>query len=127
MPVTFKVNTNSGYFVATWLGNITDTELLTAYKDFIASGEWFPGLNELTDLSQTNFDYITSTGLKDLGEYAEQIYLDNNVSVKTAAYCPKDLPFGMTRIYQSMSDDSPENVKIFRELHAAESWLTNAK
>lgn len=125
MPVIFKINAESGYFIATWTGSITDAELLAAYKDFIGGEEWSSGLNELTDLSQASFDNITSSGLKALGEYAEKIYLENETFVKTAAYCPSDLPFGMTRIYQSLSEDSPENVKIFRERHEAESWLIN--
>jgi len=127
MPVIFKVNNKCGYFIATWEGIITDSELLSAYKNFVESDEWSPGLNELADLSKTNFEKLSSNGLQALGTYAEQVYLNNNSSIKTAAYCPNDLPFGIARIYEAWSHDSLENVKVFRERHIAETWLTNEK
>jgi hypothetical protein len=124
MPVTFELNNNDGYFISTWTGAITNAEMLTAYKDFFEGEEWSPALNELANTSQADLFNITSLGLRQLALYMQQVHKTNGLaSVRTSAYCPQDLPFKLAIIYESWIKESPESIKVFSDVHEAESWL----
>lgn len=124
MPVTFELNNNNGYFISTWTGVITNAEMLTAYKDFFEGEEWSPGLNELAKTSQADLFNITSLGLRQLAIYTQKVYKTNGLaSVRTSAYYPQDLPFKLAIIYESWIKESPESIKVFSDIHEAESWL----
>jgi hypothetical protein len=43
--------------------------------------------------------------------------------MKVAVYSPHDLPFGLARMYEGMSDESIQKLYVFRERDEAEKWL----
>ena len=49
MPIDFTVFPDDGYYLSKSTGAITDAVLLDSYAQFLASDDWFPGLNELAD------------------------------------------------------------------------------
>lgn len=42
---------------------------------------------------------------------------------KIAVIAPKDLSFGMARMFEAFSDTVPFNFGVFREIDAALAWL----
>ena len=124
MPITFELNNNDGYFISTWAGVISNAEMLAAYKDFFEGEEWSASLNELADISQAYLFNVTGDGLLELAKYAQHVYSTNDLAfVKTSAYCPKNLPFCIARLYEAWIKEAPGSVKVFRDIHEAESWL----
>ena len=126
MSITFTINHKDGYFVSSLKGSVTDDELLNSIKSFYESELWIPGMNELFDLSECDASQITAEGLERLAVYTEQIYRKNEVEfMKTAVYAPKDLPFGLSRMYEVMIDESPESFYVFKDIDKAKRWLTD--
>jgi hypothetical protein len=120
MPIIFSINHESGYSISKFEGRISDEELLKAYEDFYMGEYWRPNQNELVDLS--------NAGMRCLSKFAESVFKAHNIlSVKTALYAPKDLLFGLSRIYEVISNGSPENVKVFRDILEAKIWLKQNK
>ncbi|MCK4866191.1 MAG: hypothetical protein KAT06_12310 [Gammaproteobacteria bacterium] len=115
MPITFTINHNDNYFVSSLKGTVTDDELLNSFKLFYESELWIPGMNELTDISEGDVSQITSDGMRKLAIFTEQTFRKNEVEFsKTAVYAPKDLPFGLSRMYEVMIDESPENFYVYQ-------------
>ena len=124
MSITFSINHNDGYLIATYIGQITDEELLDSWKDFFQGDEWIPGLNELADISQADLTGITSGGLDNLVSYATKIYAKHNIhSVKIGIYAPEPLQFGLARMYEAFTFENPQTVKVFRCMEEAKFWL----
>lgn len=124
MPITFSINHKDGYSIAKFDTRISDEELLNAYKAFYTGKDWRPGQNELVDFSDVDLEEITIKGMINLAEFAESVFKAHNIpSVKTAIYAPKDLTFGLSRMYEAISFESPENVRVFRDILEAEMWL----
>ena len=124
MPITFSINHENGYSIAKFKGRISDDELLNAYKSFYTGEDWRPGLNELVDFSDADLKEITIEGIRNLAKLAENVFKAHNIiSVKTAVYAPKDFSFGLSRMYEAISFESPENVNVFRDILEAEMWL----
>ena len=124
MPITFKVKNEKNYFISVWEGSISDNEIYESYKKFYTSNEWSKNLNELVDLSNANVKNVTSQGLYRLAEYVENHFTMHNVtSSKTSIFSPNDLPFGLARVYKAWTNNSPEEIKIFRNEKEALNWL----
>ena len=126
MSITFTVNHKDNYFVSSFKGIVTDDELLNSFKSFYESELWTPGMNELTDLSEGDASQISTDGLRRFAIFTEQVFIKNEVKLsKTAVYAPKDLAFGLSRMYEIMIDESPENFYVFKDIDKAKRWLTD--
>jgi hypothetical protein len=127
MPITFLLNKNDGYFISRYIGILLDEELIDAYEKWFQGDAWSPGLNELVDLSEADLSRITTSGVTKFVAYNEKVNRNNNItSIKIAVYAPRDLHYGLARMYSILADDSPEDVHVFRDIQDAESWLKSA-
>jgi len=78
----------------------------------------------LVDLSQAEVSEITTDCVRRLALYVESVFRAQGISsAKTAVYAPKDLPFGLSSVYSAYASESPENVRVFRDLFEAKEWL----
>ena len=124
MAITFSLNQEEGYFVSKSSGEITDDELLNSYKEYFENEEWIPLSNELADLSELDKTTVTSDGVERLAKYIRNLLIQRGITTyHTAVYAPHNLAFGLARIYQVMSHESPESVMVFRQLSDAISWI----
>ncbi len=124
MPITFTLKPEEGYYISKYAGSLSDDDLIEPWRDFFKSGEWIPGLNELADISELDGRTITLDGIMQLAKYVTPILKEHCKSViKVAVYSPNDLPFGLARMYEAMSDESVQKVHVFREREEAEAWL----
>jgi len=122
MPLKFIVFPEDGYYIAGFVGAIADRDMLDDYKSFFVSNEWFPGLNELTDLSEVDASQVTADGVANLALMIKDHFQQHKFSPKVAVYAPHDLPCGLARMY-STAADAIETHEVFRDLAEARAWL----
>ena len=122
MPLKFIVFPDDGYYITRFVGAITDRDMLDDYKSFFVSNEWFPGLNELTDLSGADAFQVTADGVANLALMIKNHFEQHNFSPKVAVYAPHELPYGLARMYSTEADDI-ETHEVFRDLTEARAWL----
>ena len=124
MAITFTPNQEQGYFISKFTGNITDDELLDSYIAYFEDDDWIPLSKEIVDLSETDGTTVTSEGIERLASYIENLLVQRGITAYyTAIYAPQDLSFGLSRIYDVMTDQSPESVMVFRKLSDAVAWI----
>ena len=123
MPIRFTIDDDRGYFVSKFEGLVSNEELLSLYQAFYRD-EWRPGMNELVDLSTADVSQITSLSLRDLATYIRRLFEEHGVdSCRTAVCAAEDSPYGLARIYKAFSLESPESVRVFREMAEARKWV----
>ena len=128
MTIRFESFKEHNYVLATWTGTLSSSEIIGYYKTFYESPEWVAGMNELVDVSLFSFENVSSQGLRDISKFGESIYKKNNITnFKTACYCPRDVQKGMVHAFSIWADESPEIVKIFKDLGTAKDWLLDNK
>ena len=124
MAITFSPNQQEGHYLNKLTGGVTDVELLNSYKNHYEDDKWIPSLNELVDLSEADMTKITSDGLRALSVYIKNLFVERGISdYHTSVYAPGNVQFGIARIYDAMTEDSPEIVRVFRQLSDATLWL----
>ncbi len=124
MAILFDVDASQAWFTSRWTGPLTDEEILTTYLEFHRGAEWKPGMGELVDLTQADMSRITADGLAALATAITEVFDEANVSAaRTAVYSETDLPFGLARLYEAYTLESPESVQVFRDRDEALGWL----
>ena len=124
MPVTISKDESGRYFVATFVGAISDDELLSAYSTFYQSDEWEPGLHELADFSRGTLERLSWAGLVSLASWERTFLKQRGVEKKkTALYLPRGQSSMQTVIYDVWTSGSPELFEVFHDRDAAIYWL----
>ena len=123
MPVSFTIFEERGFFLSTWSGAITDSVLLSSYKQLFEDEKYKPGFHEIADLRKARFDNLTSEGFRNLSKMVDSYLAGKCESFKTAMIVSHDFPYGMSRMYEVFSSNTPETVQVFRDPNKAIEWI----
>ena len=124
MPIEFSFRQDDQYSVAKWSGKITDEKMMRSYMDYYECDHWHSGLCEFVDLGDADVSAVTADGVRRFaGAVQSKLTEIGSAPFKTAVYAPKPLPFGMARMYELLTNESPKNVRVFNERQDAEDWL----
>jgi hypothetical protein len=124
MPITFTIDEEAGRVTLRFLGTVTDRDLFTTFEELYGDPRHRIGMPELTDCRDVERVEITAEGLRGLAT-ATQASLDPaREPWKVAVVAPADLVFGLGRMYELLREGSPEQVQVFRDITAAERWLS---
>ncbi len=125
MPIKFDVNHAQTYYRAKWQGQITDEDLINAYKAFFAGQEWVPGYNSVVDMSELDATALTTGGVRALASLVKTTFEPHNIHPKIAVYAPYDLPYGLSRMY-SVEVNTFETHRTFRDMEELFEWLRSS-
>lgn len=123
MPILFEFFQDHNLFVSTWTGELTDDDLWPAYQQLFSNDAYHPGMNELADMRKVTLSRVTGAGMLHLGEHMGHWLEGKCEGFKTAVIAPKDLSYGLSRIYEFQSYDTVENTRVFRDPDEAIKWL----
>ena len=80
-------------------------------------------MNELLDTRTADMTGVSADALRKLAAMVESRLAELVIEFKTAVIASDDLPFGLARLYEMVSDESPEAVHVFRAVPPALEWL----
>jgi hypothetical protein len=123
MPISFTFYAEHELFLSKWEGDISDSDLLQSYKQLFNRDKYKPGFHQITDIRNADMSGVTSKGLRQLSIMVEEHLSGKCEEFKTALTAPKDREFGFSRMYEMLSDESPEKVMVFRGIDDALKWL----
>ncbi len=95
-------------------------ELKKAARILFQSGDIPYDINTIYDLQEMDFSNINA-------EFGEKLILFrqslNRGNAKIACVTSTDLGFGLGRMYEAMSDQLQQRIRIFRSMDEAKAWL----
>jgi len=103
-------------------GLLSRDEFLRCVSDAASRPGFEDHFGHLVDLRAV--DELEAT----MGDFSERVDADARLvegwpSVRVALVCSSDLMYGISRMYQSLSNVANVDVEIFREIDEAERWL----
>jgi hypothetical protein len=112
--------------VFTVVGEITFDEVWDQTRIFYLSGK--PSKLALWDFTSGTVEPISSQQMNDLAKRTMKISARIEGG-KGAFLVPKDIDYGMTRVFQVFSEEEgfPLEVEIFRDMNAAQKWLMSGQ
>lgn len=122
MPVQVRVDETRGLVELVFAGELTDAEFKETANRYLL--EPFAALPlGLFDLSDVTVMDVSAESVRDVARRVA-LHVDPRLEEgKLAIVAPRDLLFGMARMYEMLRNDSPVEVRVFREREEAESWL----
>ncbi len=84
---------------------------------------WEPGFDVLVDVREADVAKISGAGLRTVAEVIAGYMRGLEGQSKTAILAPHNAMFGLGRMYEAYTSQSPETVQVFRDPQQALSWL----
>ena len=118
MPASYRIDLERRIILSTASGTLTDEDLRSHQRDVLADPHFESTLNQLWDLREV---VQIETSNATLGELARA--RSYAAETKRALVAPRDVQFGMARMFQILHDQAPEDLRVFRNLEEARDWL----
>ncbi|MDY6792081.1 MAG: hypothetical protein SWH54_12510 [Thermodesulfobacteriota bacterium] len=123
MAIESHIRPEDNLVVLTHVGEIGDDEFLAFYNSFFKSDTFKPSMNILVDLRKADSSPRSAGVLRRFAEFLQAVRPDITSHTKVAVVAPKDLSFGLARMYEVLSDSVLWNFAVFRAMDAALAWL----
>lgn len=123
MPISFKTKPEYNLIIQTHIGRIPDDEFLSFYKDLYCDDSFDRSINQLVDLRETDSSPRSSEVLGEFAEFIGAALVGVTTRPKVAVVAPKDLSFGLARMYEALTDTVPWDFMVFRTIDTALAWL----
>ncbi|MDH5396038.1 MAG: hypothetical protein OEW97_07160 [Gammaproteobacteria bacterium] len=120
MAINFKYDSEKEFLVIKISGLLDWDKLRQAAENIATSTEFPKDVDTLYDLTEMDFSNITAEFEQKLIHFRKQLDRGN---AKIACLVANDVGFGMGRMYEVLSEDLPQQVRVFRELNEAQMWL----
>jgi hypothetical protein len=119
--ISFNVDADKRLRIATFEGIVTEPILFSSYQDLLSDPAYDPTLNDLADMRAVERMEVRRPAVLQL--VAMFSSPDAIAATKLAIVAPSSHVFGMARMYEILSSDTPEQIVVFRDYDEAERWL----
>lgn len=122
MPLSYRYDAGLDTVFVSITGKIADGELMEAGRRLAADPSVPPGRRELVDVTGFESHDVSAAAMREIAA-AFGSYDQTPERVRVAFVAPSDWAFGLARMYQAYRDDSPVQLRVFRDLKSARAWL----
>jgi hypothetical protein len=123
VPINYSIDATLGLLTYTLSGVVTDAEYLAAAARAGEDALFASCPYHLSDQRGVERFDVTAAGLGALAKFIERHWVGRFRRWRLAVVAPRDISYGMARMYQQIRGDSYEAIAIFRELEPARQWL----
>ncbi|MDH3629336.1 MAG: hypothetical protein OES25_17000 [Acidobacteriota bacterium] len=123
MPISYHIHTDRNLVVTRYRGVVSDTEFVNAYREIYNSPSARPGLKELVDLRDVTSVQTGARAMREVTSMVHAFHGDAVELMRTAVLASTDLEYGLSRMYQAIASETPEQVEVFRIAEEALDWL----
>jgi len=121
MTIEYKYDKDKDALYASIEGAFNLDEFKVTIVKIVNSNEYPPDIRTLWDMRRTDFTGI-SYDLEKSAIYIREQY-PKRAGARLSFVAESDLAYGMLRMYETLSDDLPQEIKVFRKFSEAEEWL----
>ena len=121
MAITLDLESVEGVSIGIAHGSLTLDEIeesAATMRRFVGGSE----IRTLWDLRDAQFD-LTSTEVRELADFARTLV--SGATVRTAFVAPRDLEFGLLRMFEVLREAKGVQTSVFRDKERALEWLGN--
>ena len=123
MSISSQIDHVNGITIFSASGKLTFDEAMAEVKMFYIQ----PTPNVVWDLRSVSEVNLSSSEIWEIASFRPRHESSKRINGKTAIVTSQDLLFGLSRMFQSFSEneDVPFAVMIFRTMEEAQGWLDN--
>lgn len=119
MPISYRLDGDLNAIFTSVSGVVTDRDMV-AHAGRVTTDPDIPaGARALVDFGGVEKVDVTAEGIRRVAE----IFRMNSYAPKTAFVANSDVAYGMSRMFEFHRDDSPAEIRTFRDYGEAKQWL----
>ncbi|MDJ0867222.1 MAG: hypothetical protein QNK03_14015 [Myxococcota bacterium] len=118
MPATYRIDAEQRLIYTTATGVVTDDDMSSHQAALVADPSFDRTFDQIWDCREVEVLEVSAEGLRRLAS-ARSFDAD----ARRAVVAGTDVVYGMARMFQSLHDEAPEEVRVFRKLEEALAWL----
>jgi hypothetical protein len=118
MPARYRIDPERRMILSTGTGVMTDEDLRDHQRRLRSDPAFDRSFDQLWDLQEVTLVEVTSATLRELAQARSF-----DPGTKRAVVAPEDVVYGMARMFQTLHDEAPEELNVFRTLEEAKDWL----
>ena len=122
MPIEFTIDPARNRIFTRARGRVQGHELVDYYRRLRAQVDFHADLDEVFDLTDASALDVTANDVRELSDVTLPFTRGGN-PVNVAIVAPRDLEFGMSRMYEMLQAKSVNIVRVFRDRVDAEAWI----
>lgn len=124
VPVKSTIDPNTGVIVHRATEQLSMPDLLNALDRIGKHPLYQPGANALWNLSDVTLANAESRDLRELAGKVRQIIEGRGTGYKVAIVAPRDVDYGVARMYEAYASELPVDLRVLRNSEDAWEWLT---
>ena len=121
MSVEFRMDRDEGIVYGTCRGEVTAEEIMEHLAGVFMSEDYEPWFRGLTDLRETSWE-SNQGDLRKLVQFLIR-HRDRIGKHRSAVVVANERAYGMARMFEVFSEQTPINVRVFRDYDKAKSWI----
>ena len=119
MPTEYKINKSLGVVFSSAYGTIIDDEAFSHQDKLRNDPDFVSNFSQLADFSKVTKIYLSTDAIHHLAERNPF-----GLGSKRAFVAPVDLLYGLVRMFQILTDNHPDELTVFRDIHEARKYLS---
>jgi hypothetical protein len=123
LTVHTAIDTAAGVVTHTVVGDLGIDDVRQAVALRTSHPDYKPGMRVLWDLSQANASRMSSDDIRQIAQRNKSRVKKTGVGNQVAFVAPRDIEYGLSRMYEMFSDETPVENRVFRTIEEARRWL----
>ena len=128
MPIEYTIDVARGFIYTRGWDYIGNQEYQTYIANLFADPALRPGMKQLTDWRAVTHMDVTAQTIRATAETVQafverQRHQSNFTNYQLAIVSPQLVIYGLSRMYQMLSEEHDPNVAVFRDIDEARAWL----
>jgi len=119
VPISYRIDKSLNAIFTTGSGTVTDADLISHAQRITRAPDVPSGAIALVDFTNVQEDSVSADGVRQVAE----IYRARTYTPRTAFVAEADTIYGMSRMFEMLRSDSEEEIRVFRDIGEAKSWL----
>jgi hypothetical protein len=124
VPVKSTIDPNSGVIVHAVSGDVLPDDLLRALDGIVDHPLYQLGSDALWDFSAAAVSNLEGKELRNLVRGVRERLSVRGTGFKVALVAPRDIDYGLARMYEAYASELPISLSVFRSSGDAWDWLS---
>ncbi len=125
MTVQTTIDVAAGIVIHKVTGDLLLEDVQQAFAMRAGHPEFRPDMGVLWDLSEANASRMTSNDIRTIAGQNKARLKKKGVRYRVAFLAPRDIEYGLSRMYEMFADASLVENRVFRTPEEARQWLTS--
>lgn len=122
MPIRTRFDRALGIVIHQMVGDLHPEEVLASQRKLYASSDHDPTMPVLWDARSAHAWVVDFGGMSAMVERSRELW-GSMRGGRTAIVVSSDADYGMGRMYQSLAENMPRKLEVFRDFDLAVAWL----